>query len=175
MVGSNRPRPATPGKPRWGRPLAIETEIGGYDPPDLSHDPSAFFVEGRAYVTFWATEKRAKFNRFVELAKEFGLVVHEVDPSAEAPRRTWTRKRFDLELMRLAIKDAPGILFDDWCLLYLEGSPDNAPTRAAARRKAAMALSRLYVEGKVAKAYASDGRLILYLPEDAPKKDRANE
>lgn len=174
MPGSNTPRPAVKSQ-RTGRPRNIETDIG-YDPPDTRSDPSLVIVEGRFYVTAWHPKKRARFNDLRSLAKFFGFSVHESDPSAEVPRRAWTRKRVDLELARLAVVDKPGITFDEWAKLNYadlddETASSNENAMLAARRKAAVGLSRLWKAGKLVKRVdPKTGIMRLYLPEQGGSK-----
>lgn len=156
------------GRVRSGRPPSYEKQEGS-PPPDLRPEPSAIFVDGRAYVTAWSPERRTKFNDLSRLAEYFGLVVHEVDPSVERPRRAWTRKRADLDAMELLIEKTPGIAFDKWVEAFLLGGPNTPPLLAAARKRATQALSRLYHDDRIIKRYDTDGNLILYVPEHAPE------
>lgn len=172
MVSSHKPRPTGRlGKRtsiRTGRPLSYEKEVGA-EPPVLRPEPSAIFIEGRAYIAAWSPERRSKFNDLSRLAEYFGLVVHEVDPSVERPRRVWTRKRADLDTMELLIEKTPGITFDKWVEAFLLGGPNTPLLLAAARKRATQALSRLYHDDRIIKRYDGDGNLILYVPEHAPE------
>lgn len=172
-AGHSSPRPIkSGGAVRTGRPT--ETARGGLaDPPDVRPDPSSFLVEGRVDVVAWTSERRTRFNDLLKIADFFGLVVQEFDPSLEAPRRSWTRKRASLDDMEVLIERTPGIRFDAWVEGFLLGSPKGDLLLAAARKRATQALSRLYADHRVVKRYDEDGNLILYVPEHAPKKDVA--
>lgn len=170
MPGSNKPRPAHPLRPRTGRPPDSARFV--LEQPTVSDlvPGSSFSVEGRADVGFWSDPRRADFRRLGELAASFGLQVVETNLAGigDRPRRVWDHKRVDLDHVLAMIKDIPGILFDDWLKIYLAGVPETPPSLAAARKKAQVALHRLYHDGKVDKRYADDGRLILYPFGKAP-------
>lgn len=170
MPGSNRPRPAVK-SPRTGRPP--DHARFAPTPPttgDLLPEGTSFRVEGRADVHTWTREKRNDFRILTQLAAKFDLQVVEtnlLDLGADA-RRKWDHKRVDLDYALATIKDLPGMLFDDWAKLWLVGMPETTPAVKAVRRKAAVALSRLYSDGAVEKRYDAEGRLILYAFGSAP-------
>lgn len=141
-----------------------------HEPPDTSPDPSAIFVEGRAYVVHWPDALRRRFKAFCDFAAEIGLTVHEVDPGAgPRPRKTWSYERVSLEDAFLDIKFRPGIPFEEWAQIYLPREAVGDPAKKAARQKARVALSRLYHEGRVEKRYrGEDGALVLYEAGKAP-------
>lgn len=170
MAGSHSPRPAGLGKMRTGRPSNAEKFHGSF-PPDVRPEPSSFVIDGRADVPAWSPERRTKFTELSRLAEGFGLVVNEFSPTAVKPRKAWTRKRADLDAMEILIEKTPGLRFDDWVRAFLLGAdPNNALLLANARKRAAVALSRLYGDGRVVKRYDSEGNLLLYVPELAPKE-----
>lgn len=170
--GSKAPRKAAPGRERIGRPpgsknVAVPQNI---PPPSLWPIASYVFVEGRTVVGPWTAELRADLARLTKLALRFGLVVQEVEHVSDKQqiRRSWTRKRIDLDIAFAAIEDEPGISFDKWAVeTYLQNEPRNPTTIAAARQKATVALSRLYRDGRVEKSYDGEGNMLLTAVPDA--------
>lgn len=144
-----------------GRPEVV------HEPPDTRPDPSTVFVEGRANVTYWSEELQADWSVLSRLAAKFGLAAHSVAPRDDGKvRRAWSHVRVDLDVAYKYITSEPGLLFDDWAeKVWLKHDPRGANfvTRKAARRKALVALSRLYLDGRVVKRQDSeDGRMTLW-------------
>lgn len=156
------------GKVRTGRPPNHEKQESS-PPPDLRPEPSSFLCEGRVDVPAWTSERRTRFTELLHIADFFGFVVHEFDVEEAGVRRVWARKRASLDAMELLIEKTPGIAFDKWVEAFLLGGPKTDILLAAARKRAAVMLSRLYKDRKVVKRYDADGNLLLYVPEHAPE------
>ena len=176
MVGSNRPRPASPGHERPGRPpelfLGEPLPWEPIDGPDLTPPSSTIFVTGRVDVSFWSREKRAAFNRLYAAAEFFGLRLQEI-AEGRTKRRSQFRRRVDLEYATDVILFAEGgIAFDEWVKsVYMVGMPATAGNLLAARHRAQVALYKISVNGDVAKRYDAEGNLILWNPLRAPPKE----
>jgi len=134
------------------------------DDVNLSDPPSQIFVEGRTVVLVWPPDKRARFLRLRDALNEFGLHLHETDvPDGSNLRRKWDYRRVDLLTALAHVHDNPGILFDDWAKLWCQGGQQSDAGYKEARKKAMVALSKLFNDGKVEKRKRpEDGRLILY-------------
>lgn len=160
MPSSNKPRAAMLPR-RSGRPPKPE-QIHEGDADD-EFPPCDIFVEGISRINYWDQPLRNDYDKFCALATKFRFFVQErpVDNNERA-RRVWTRKRVALDLAFAAIRDKPGILFDEWSLRWLNGSPDVPVTRIEARRKAAVGLSRLVAKGRIEKRYDDNGNLMLF-------------
>ncbi len=136
--------------------------------------PSSISVDGVYRCEKWSNAHRAKLERLAKALAEFGLTVVESPLTAERFRRTWSYTRVTLNTAAIAFSKSrwPGIAFDDWAA-QLWGIKTNQretlAARKASRLKARVALSRLNIEGKVAKRiHPRDGRILLFSRADAP-------
>jgi len=122
------------------------------------------FVDGRTIVQYWGAAKRRAFGKLIELANQFDLHVHEVPvPDGGRVKKKWTHKRVDMTIALATIHDNPGMFFDDWSKLWMDGAQVTTLLRKEARKKAQIALSKLFLDGKVEKRRnAEDGRLMLF-------------
>lgn len=122
------------------------------------------FVEGRTVVQYWGATKRRAFAKLIDLANQFDLHVHEVPiPEGGRVKKRWTHQRVDMDVALATIHDSPGILFDDWCKLWEVGDQVTSLLRKEARKKAQIALSKLFLDGRVEKLKRDeDGRLTLF-------------
>jgi hypothetical protein len=169
-TGSSKPRPAVK-SPRTGRPPdIIEGTMFEMSNSDLMPDPSEIVVDGRSPAIIWSAEKRNDLRIFKLIAEKFGLVVQELAPHDDA-RRSWARLRVDLDYALKVIRDFPGISFDEWAKTWLYELPDSSAHRSNARKKATVALSRLFRDGRVEKRYDGEGNLVLWVAGAAPKAE----
>ncbi|MCI4370863.1 MAG: hypothetical protein L3J81_06005, partial [Thermoplasmata archaeon] len=130
--------------------------------------PSEVVVDGRSPAIVWTPEKRNRLRIFKLIAAEFELVVNELAPY-DGARRPWARHRVDLDYALKVVRDFPGIAFDEWIKIWLYELPDSGAHKVNARKKATVALSRLFREGKVEKRYDAAGNLVLWIAGTAPK------
>jgi hypothetical protein len=144
------------------------------DFPEALPGPSAISVDGVYRCEKWSNAHRAKLQHLTILLGEFDLTIIESPLGAERLRRTWSYRRVNLSTAAIAFSQNywPGIVFDDWAA-YLWGieadQRETLASRKAARLKARVALSRLNIEGKVAKrVHPRDGRTLLFARADAP-------
>jgi hypothetical protein len=134
-------------------------------------EPSEVVVAGRSPSINWNRERRNDFNKLAALAAKFDLLVQELAP-VDGARRPWTRKRVDLEYAERTIWDRPGIRFDDWAAELYPAVPANPETTRAARSRAKVALSKLFLDGRIEKRYDAEGFLLLYRAGTAPKEGK---
>ena len=143
-----------------------------HEPPSLKEDPSDVYVVGRAHVFDWDGPRRAAFARFVALANEFGLHVHEVPPDERKVRKKWAAARVTADDVLIAIEAKPGILFDDLVELWMASVDQKTPAAwKMARAKATTAVSRLAADFQIVKRkLPENGRLVLYVNGAEPRE-----
>lgn len=141
-------------------------------PENLDPQDGLVWVEGRVLVPGYNDEKRKAVALIERGAKVLGLVVHDV-PAASVKsqvRRRWANSAVDLDTAVAEIKDHPGMTFLAWTeSLYMAGIEMNAVNFAAAKARAANALSRLIRVGRIVKLKNAKGELCLWYPTDAPR------
>lgn len=156
-----------------GRPPAT------FEAPDLTPDRSQIEVSGRSPTISWGdAAKRRRFGTFLQLAAEFGLVVHELDPEAGPnPRKKWSEHRVKVDdaldrIKRAGAKGLPFATFVEEVYLPNPGAEVVPPLLlTAARSRAKVAVSRLYADGAISKRYADDGKLIIVVTKMAYKEE----
>lgn len=163
-----RKQPPGPRGPGSGR-----KPTGPVEPPeDIDPSDGLVWVEGRVLVSGFDDEKRKAVGALERMAKVLGLVVHDV-PAASVKsqvRRRWANSAVDLDTAVAEVKDHPGMTFIAWTeSLYMAGIEMNAVNFAAAKARAANALSRLIRVGRIVKKKNAKGELCLWYPTDAPR------
>lgn len=151
--------------PDADKALIVAEAISVYPPG------SEIWVEGRYSTSIWNQKTRTLFNELRAAAAALGLVVQEsvFTENPDQKRRAWGGVRVDLPSALDEIKWTPGITFEEWSKLFAQGLPESPTVKAYARKKAQVALSRLWNDLKVAKRYDPETReLILYEYGKAP-------